>query len=286
METKKCFLTQVIFSLSVILLIGNFAQAATTSCTAITSLPYTISTKGDYCLAGNFSTNIASNNAITINTSDVVLDLNGYMIGNLAAGAGTNAYGIYANQQKNITIRNGTVRGFLYGIFLYDSSPYTTSQGHIVEDIRADRNTQIGIYVLGRGNIIRNNLVVSTGGNSSNYNPQGVYVGGPDNRVINNDVSETKEQGSGWSYGVYGYNTYGLVIENNRVSNAAIGTGTSCGIFIDTSANTMVKDNTISGMNYGIDFYSGSGLYMNNLASGCLSPFLGGTAAGTTNYSN
>ena len=38
-------------------------------------------------------------------------------------------------------IKNGTVRGFLYGVWLDDASPYTTSQGHMIEDLRVDQNT-------------------------------------------------------------------------------------------------------------------------------------------------
>jgi len=286
METKKYFLTQVILCLFVILLLVNFAQAETTNCTAITSLPYTISSQGTYCLNGNLSTNMTSDNAITINTGNVVLDLNGYTIGGSQAGTGTQAIGIYAFYRKNITIRNGTVRGFFRGIWLEDSSPYTTSQGHIIEDIRADRNTQNGIMVEGLGNIIRNNLVLSTGGNSSYPSFNGIYVLGPGNRVINNDVYETKEQGTVWACGIYANSTSGLVVENNRMGNAAFGTGYSAGIYIQASANAMVKDNTISKMNYGIYYDNSTGLYMNNLASGCGAAFTNGTPADTTNYSN
>ena len=287
MEPKRCFLTRGIFSFSLILFLVNLAQAEITNCTAITSLPYTISSQGTYCLTGNLSMSTASGNAIQINAGNVVLDLNGYTIGGSQAGAGTNAYGIYAYQRKNITIRNGTVRGFNQGIWLNDDSPYTTSQGHIIENIRADRNTIYGIVLYGLGNIIRNNLVVSTGGNSYNSHPHGVLVSGSGNRVINNDVCETKENGSGQNaYGIYATNASGLVVENNRVGNAAIGPGTSYGIYIEDSYNAMVKDNTISKMTYGIYYDGSSGLYMNNLASGCTHDFTNGTPAGTTNYSN
>ena len=75
--------------------------------------------------------------------------------------SGTGATGINASNRQNITIKNGTIRGFIYGIFLGDAG---ASQGHVVEDIRADQNTSIGIDVSGDGTIIRNNLVVATGG--------------------------------------------------------------------------------------------------------------------------
>src|SRR5450759_2310807 len=123
------------------------AQAETVNCTAITTLPYIISTQGVYCLTGELSTGITTGNAITIATNNVVLDLNGFKIGGLSAGLGTTAIGIYANQRQNITIKNGTVRGFCYGIYLSDTSLYTTSQGHVIEDIRADQNTLSLIHI-------------------------------------------------------------------------------------------------------------------------------------------
>jgi hypothetical protein len=38
--------------------------------------------------------------AIFINVNNVTIDMNGYKIGNLAARAGTQAYGIFASQRK------------------------------------------------------------------------------------------------------------------------------------------------------------------------------------------
>jgi len=109
--------------------------------TPITSLPLTVTAPGIYCLTQDIATNLASGAAITIAANNVVLDLNGHGLGNLAAGLGTQAGGIFAFQRKNLTIKNGTVRGFLRGIFLDDLNTFTTSQGQVVEDIRADQNT-------------------------------------------------------------------------------------------------------------------------------------------------
>src|SRR5262245_9719378 len=109
------------------------AWAETIQCTAIASLPYTISVQGVYCLAGDLSTGMTSGSAIVIATNNVVLDLNGHRIGGLAAGPGTQATGIYANDRQNITIRNGTIRGFYNGIYLGGG---LGSQGHLIEEVR------------------------------------------------------------------------------------------------------------------------------------------------------
>jgi hypothetical protein len=117
------------------------------TCTPITSLPNTITTPGVYCLTSDLATNVTSGNAIEIVTDNVVINLNGHTLDGQTAGLGTSTNGIYAYQRQNITIRNGTVRGFLFGIYLKDDSPYMTSQGHIIEDIRADQNTRVALFV-------------------------------------------------------------------------------------------------------------------------------------------
>src|SRR6266571_814513 len=91
------------------------ARAETVNCTAITSLPAVITVQGIYCFTGDLATGITSGNAIDIQTNNVVLDLNGFKLGGLAAGPGTQASGIHAFDRQNLTIKNGTVRGFLTG---------------------------------------------------------------------------------------------------------------------------------------------------------------------------
>src|SRR5262245_65449080 len=167
------------------------ADAETVNCTAITSVPYTISAQGVYCFTGNLATAMTSGNAITIATSNVTLDMNGFKLGGLAAGLETSAVGIFANQQQNATIRNGLVRGLSWGIFLDDALPFTTSQGHVVEDVLADQNTFIGIQVAGRGCALRRNQVVATGGATLTGDAVGILIIGPDNDVLDNRVAGT-----------------------------------------------------------------------------------------------
>src|SRR5215831_17563220 len=140
---------------------GAVVWAETTDCTAITTVPFTITTQGIYCVTQDIETNLAGGNAIEIDASNVVLDLNGHKLGNLTAGPGTQATGIFVDDRKNVTIKNGMVRGFLTGIFLSNAGH---SSGNIIESIRADLNTFLGMEVDGTGNTIRHNLVVATGG--------------------------------------------------------------------------------------------------------------------------
>jgi hypothetical protein len=273
MKMKNHLLTPFLFTLFVLVLLVVGAKAETRNCTPITTLPYTITFQGAYCLTGNLETNMTDGNAVTINTNNVVLDLNGYKIGGLAGGPDTNANGIYANQRKNITIRNGTLRGFARGIFLEDISPYTTSQGHIIERIRADMNNWMGIFAIGRGIIIRNNQVVSTGGLGWAH---GIFVRGPGARIINNDIIETKRHGSlTFAQAIEVDHSDGTVIEKNRIGNESADSQESA-IFMVYSQDLLVENNRMTNLGRGLDWGADStGKYRNNIAT-CIIPYIGG----------
>ena len=232
------------------------ARAETANCTAITALPTVITVQGIYCFTDNLSTGITLGDAINIQTNNVVLDLNGFKLGGLAAGLGTLAIGVHATDRQNITVKNGTIRGFLRGIFLQD---FGASQGHVVEDIRADQNTESGIWVDGSGNIIRNNQVVATGGTTffgGNANIQGIVTGGAGPRVLGNDVIHTVKQGTGIARGIlFQSGTDGFAV-NNRITDAE----------------------------RGIEFEPlVTGKYRDNVTDDVTTPYTGGTDAGNNN---
>jgi len=197
-----------------------------------------------------------------------------------SAGAGTNAVGIYANQRKNITIKNGTIRGFKYGIYLNDPSPYTTSQGHLIVDIRADNNTYMGMWILGRGNIVRRNQVVDTGGSTVNNGAYGIYLVGPGVRALNNDISGTVATNTGTAYGLQLSGAHGAVIGGNRIDDISSGSGSSFGMYISFSNDVLVKGNSIASADFGIYYTSSFGKYMYTLTRSVATPFFGGTAVG------
>lgn len=233
------------------------AQAETTLCAVIT-VPTTITTQGIYCLNQDFNLNLASGAAIEIQANNVILDLNGHLLGNLAAGPATEAVGINAVDRNNLTIKNGTVRGFLVGIGLNSNTSGDTSRGNVVEDMRAERNTYRGINLegsgAGRGNLIRNNQVVATGGTPlpGATNVVGILVGAFEARVLNNDVIDTIPATNGApANGIYFYGFDNLAM-NNRITVA----------------------------DFGIRNVFGTAKCFDNLTSGVGTPFLGCTLVG------
>jgi hypothetical protein len=252
MDALRRLVLPFVFISSVVL--APAARGETVNCTSIASLPAVISQPGIYCLAGNLSTSQVTGSAIEIQANSVVLDLNGFKLAGRAAGAGTSAFGIHAVNRQNITIKNGTVRGFMHGIALEMNAG--VSQGHIVEDIRADLNTFVGINVQGSGCIVRNNQIADIGGTTvfgQDANAFGIYVAGVGVRVLNNDVSTVTSQGLGNSAGVWTLPAAGVLVENNRFTSATYGA------------------------------VMGTGKYRGNLTFGTSVPFSGGTDAGNNN---
>jgi hypothetical protein len=261
------------------------ADAETVNCTAITTLPYTITSQGVYCLTGHLNTAMATGTAISVNTSNVVIDLNGFKLGGLSAGAGTTTKGIFASQRQNITIRNGTVRGFYIAISLEDVSPYTTSQGHVIEDIRADLNTYAALNIGGTGTVLRNNQIVTTGGTTvfgANADAYGISVAGPGTRVLNNDVINVTAVGVGSAVAINLATASNSMVVGNRVGDLN-STGQTYGVYLLGGSDIAVRDNIISGAKTGAYFNAATGKYSNNLLLGVTTPFSGGTDAGGNN---
>jgi len=157
-----------------VLLGASPVAAQTQTCEFPISLPgpqtttFTINAQGVHCLMTDvtMAASFTTGNATEIAANNVVLDLNGHKVGGLAAGPGSFARGIHAFQRKNLTIKNGTVRGFEIGIFLADFLPFPHG-GHRVEAVRAEGNTASGIHVQGQGSVLRGNQVVDTRSSSA-----------------------------------------------------------------------------------------------------------------------
>jgi hypothetical protein len=157
------------------------------NCTGfIDSVPATISTQGTWCLRQDIATAITSGNAITVANNNVTIDCNDYKLGGLAAGAGTNAIGIYALERLNTSVRHCNIRGFFYGVQL---DGQLAGGGGVVEDSRFDGYTSYAIYVTGDGGLVRRNLVNDTGGSTSVLGFAGGIFVKYDADVIDNTIS-------------------------------------------------------------------------------------------------
>ena len=251
----------------------------------IDSLPATISTQGAWCLRHDLSTAITSGHAITIATNNVTLDCNNFKLGGLAAGVTTEAFGVYSTNRMNTTIRNCTIRGFKYGIRLDGDGA-----GHLVENNRLDNNTLNGIFVRGDSSIIRDNMIVDTGGVPDSFGLYAIYAY-YDVDVLDNTISNivATDGSNDVVTGIYAISNNTGTISGNRVrglasdpsfsyltraiavspqtSRATVrdndlygpgdGTGVSCQPY--AGSTVLVRDNVINGFATGIAHCADSG---------------------------
>ena len=172
------------------------------------------------------------------------------------------------------------------GIQLDDSSPYTTSSGHVVKGILADQNTYVGISVRGIGNTVSNNTVVDTGGTTLDDRAYGIEIAGASAKVANNYISQTTAQGTGSALGIFLWASDYSVVQNNNVTDTTSPSGTGDAIQMNGPSNgVFLRNNNLANADRGIFFAGGStGKYFNILTFDiAVTPFSGGTAIGSNN---
>ncbi len=217
------------------------AHAETTLCTEITSLPFTITVQGVYCLKQNLNVNLASGNAITINAGNVTIDFNGFRVNNQAAATNL-AYGIFALDRKNITLRNGFIRGFNNGIYL-DENAADASSSHLVEGMKIADSGVYGIYVEGDRSVVRDNRVLDSGGGPSSF-AVGIALQRADDGLIFNNIVYGVSDPS-FNYGIFAYLSLRVEIVGNTVKDVDGGGGTDMAIAIQNVVQALVADNRL-----------------------------------------
>lgn len=214
-------------------------SAETVNCTEIAVLPFLISTSGLYCLRLDISTGSTTGAAITIDADGVVLDLNGHELrGPVSFVTGTTIVGIRVQPHRNVTIHNGTVRGFVEGIHIDDAS--SASRGHVIEDMHVERSMGVGISVEGVGILLRRNVVLDTSAPAAFFpgEPKGIRVTGDTVRVVDNDVSHfnTTAGKTAAAIAISGNQNFAI---GNRIAAAA-----PCGLSLSGSDNKY-RDNLV-----------------------------------------
>lgn len=211
--------------------------------TPISSLPITIWTGGSYYLTANL-TGAPGSNGITIETSDVTLDLNGFsLIGVPSSKSGVLAY------RPRVTIRNGSINQWgTNGLNAFSSAVVKSlivssngatgieaGRGSLVEDCVAEANRNHGIAV-GNVGIVRNCLTTRNG--DTGIYCYAVYgVPGEGATVVGCTASENL---NGMTPSANGF-----VSQNNFINNRQVGV-------ILNHQGTRVENNNFAFNNYGV----------------------------------
>ncbi|MEO0620456.1 MAG: hypothetical protein AAFZ01_14400, partial [Pseudomonadota bacterium] len=167
--------------------------------TMISGLPLTITQPGTYVLSGDLTTD---GHGISVQADNVVIDLNGYTISG-PTDSNTETFGVSAFDQTNVTVKNGSIDGFMYGIYLSDivanksSTADMTSTGHVVENLTISNATFRGARVEGNDNVIQNNVIENIGGTTVYEHAYafGIEVFGA-SEVLDNEIIEVRGRGA------------------------------------------------------------------------------------------
>ena len=223
--------------------------AAVHAQTVITSLPYVINAGGTYVLNNNLNSTQTSGRLIEIKASNVTIDFQSHYIAGPTTVPSQTTVGVYATEQSNLTIKNGTVAYCQQGIsFNGNGSATTNSVDHVIDNMRVTYCYLTGIYV-----------------NQS-----------PSSRVTNCQISQIGSTSASVAYGILTFGTNGTTtVANNIVDHVTVATsGTSYGIFV--ADNNFVRQNVVSYCQYGVR----GGNYQDNLFYGVVNGFSGGGDAG------
>ena len=222
--------------------------------TAIDSVPYVIETPGEYVLARDLGSDLSSGAAILVAADSVVLDLAGFSLTS-TAGPDSQAVGIYGLGRQDVTVRNGTVRGFLTGVKLEDGERL------VVEGMLAMESRLSGLQVCGLEGLIRGNRVVDTG---QGVDPAwGVVACGAGTRVLDNDVLDMVGEEP---HGIEVRAAPGASVAGNRVgvSRASLGVG----IVVLDSEGVSLTANRVTGTGRGIVLAGSTASCSGNVLSG------------------
>jgi len=261
----------------------------------ISSAPFTITQPGSYYLTTNLT--LSGGDAITIATSGVTLDLNGFTISSTANPASGTAI-LLSNAIKNITILNGHIQGsvtndgsgnfngpgFGYGISYSGSAPLNMRVSGV--SVSGCRYSAIDVGYYWASTTVENCVVRTVGGSGIGANTiRGcVALDCGYLAIIGWQVSDSRGEsvssdgdglqaytalncygGSSTGIGLYAANAqncYGFSssyfgLSANIVQNCYGGSSTSYGLYATTAQNC-----------YGASS-SGTGLYADRTAIGC-----------------
>jgi len=163
---------------------------------------------------GNDLANCPSN-GLNVGANGIIINLNGHTLTGQIGG-----YGVYNPTFSTVTIENGSVKGWSFGV--YDVGPTNKVTG-----VRASQNDS-GMFVVGTGSTVSADVSFS----NTQY---GIYVGNAGITGIKVTSNVVRQNGT---QGIF-VNGTGTVVQTNQAEN-----NTSNGIYDQGTGNTMTGNIT------------------------------------------
>ena len=159
--------------------------------------------------------------------------------------------GVFSRNHRNITVRNGNIRGFKVGVQLVG----TFAGNIVVENNVLDGNTTTGTKTDGDSSVVRNNLVTNTGGSTTSTSwTYGIYAEYSDTSSGSNGTSVVRDNVVTNTSGMNGTTGIGaLVADHNVVALGETGGTTNRGIWAHVCRDDTVLTSGVSGTPFPYD---------------------------------
>ena len=204
-----------------------FDTSQSVTATAITTVPFTITASGNYYLPANLS--VATGTGITVNASQVVIDLNGRSINSTGGSIGINV-----TNHDEVTIQNGDIDGFSaankYAILLNGTANGQNQKNKVI-NVNFD-NDFVGVLIV-RGSI---DVVEHCEFDGGTYGIYDIASDGGDRFQADNSQNQT--------FGIVSASspTAGNLIEDCLFANEA-----AAGIFAGNGGDRLRFNSTVNG---------------------------------------
>lgn len=214
--------------------------------TAITALPYTITSPGLYYLTNNLTSSGTNNNAITVNADDVTIDLMGFRLTGPGKTSGGNNGVIVAGNRTNAEIRNGSITAF--GTDGIQGGGLGNSHGTRVVGLRVSDTGRYGICLAASDQLVMDCTVRNTGNAC-------IYVG-------SSSLVKGSHVAGGWT-GITAATASAVV------GNTVRGCSTS-GIYVPGTGATVLDNVVFGSAAYGIEVAAANSVVRNSVSGSTL----------------
>ncbi|MGD9781244.1 MAG: right-handed parallel beta-helix repeat-containing protein [Kiritimatiellia bacterium] len=233
--------------------------------TPITNIPYTITQPGSYYLTTNLT---SAGSGVTIATNGVTLDLMGFTLAGNRSGGGNGIWLYHASGAlpvQGVTVRNGAVNGFNYGI------QAKFSQGARFEGLSISSNLNFGLKLDGLGGRCDGNAIVHcsfTGNGLAAVHLDGSSGQCNGNRIAHCSIGGNRDDGIGFYAASSGQCSGNLIYDCSIVGNGDVGISFNSGTG-RCNGNRISRCAVNGNADYGIYLYGTSGQCSGNAISDC-----------------
>lgn len=196
------------------------------ACINIRTVPVRISHPGSYCLASDLKVLNPASIGINIAADNVTLDFQNHAL--IFSAGESRASGVESNGHSNITVKNGIIRKFMFGVRIQDVdlNKLKNNSPNAMHDIQVsnmllENNTFRGVSIQAINSSVTNSKVYSTGGTTvfQNSYAMGIEMAGNYCNVSNNVIDGVYPVGTGEGVGL-SVSTYGdgCKVFGNKIS--------------------------------------------------------------------